>query len=100
VSIAIPLIALAQLAPIPVERAPRESAGQCESLNGEIVVCGSRKANDRYRLRPLPEAEQAPPKKAEITLGEGVTVAASMEEGGAAGAENVPRFMVKFKLKF
>ena len=81
----------------PVE--PVKPADRCEAVDGEIVVCGSRKANDRYRLKPLPPSPDGP-KKAEISLGEGATLSAEAEAGGVPGAENVPRVMVRFKLKF
>ena len=85
-----------------VSEAPAEPAkpdAQCEAADGEIVVCGSRKANDRYRLKPLPPAREGP-NKAEVSLGGGATLSAETEAGGVPGAESVPRVMVRFKLKF
>jgi hypothetical protein len=78
---------------------PAKPEAHCQGADGEIVVCGSRKANDRYRLKPLPPVTDEP-KKAEISLGGGASWSASADAGGVPGAENVPRFMVRFKLKF
>ena len=81
----------------PVE--PAKPAEQCEAADGEIVVCGSRKANDRYRLKPLPPVKDTP-KNMEVSLAEGVTLSAGINPGAVPGAENVPSFMVRLKIKF
>jgi len=93
-------LALAQSVPeVPAD--PVKPAEQCEAADGEIVVCGSRKANDRYRLRPIANAptETGPP-KAEIALAEGVTVSVGTGSSGNPSAGNVPAFMLRLKIKF
>ena len=89
----------AQSAATPAPQA-QPADDECRSSEGEIVVCGSRKANERYRLKPLHDGNQTPPKKLEIALGETATLSANLDSGGVAGSGNVPRFMVRFKLKF
>jgi hypothetical protein len=95
VSLASFLLVLAQAA-----ATPPATAEECRGTDGEIVVCGSRKANERYRLRPLPEPAEKQPPQAKIKLDEGTELAAGIDPGTIPGAENVPRFMIKFKMKF
>ena len=79
---------------------PPTKAEECRSSEGEIVVCGSRKANERYRLRPVEARPEPPPPKAEVELAEGMTLGAGVDGSPNPAAAGVPRLMVKFKLKF
>lgn len=62
----------------------------------DVVVCG--RTDDRYRLRPLPQAldEQLVP-KAEMRIGN-TALAAETEQAMLAGGQQSKRLMVRWKV--
>jgi hypothetical protein len=66
----------------------------------EIVVCGSRQKNERYRLPPLPSEYEKGPLKAEAGLGGGVTGNAYLDSEQLANGVISKRVMIGIKTKF
>ena len=96
----------------PIEpRAAAEGAGElgftvtpergcAGSEAGEIVVCGSRRDKERYRLRPLPQQYERQPGNAEIQLMEGVTGGIHVEGAALPNGMISKRIMVRVKVRF
>lgn len=66
----------------------------------EILICGRRDANDRYRLKPLDTARFEPNKKAETTLIGDLKGAAEVESKEIAPGLTSNRIMLRLKLPF
>ncbi|SRR5258706_1217398 len=99
------LLAVAQTSDLVVGEPPNKylrnvvPANRCtgQAQDEEIVVCGRRESDQRYRLRPIagPEFEEKPA-KAGFKLSEN----ADLSFHGDSGAFGSPRAMVTVKLRF
>ncbi len=61
------------LSPVPTTPCPK-------GANGDIVVCGSTDANERYRLRPLPE-RYVDEQRLQMKLGGNATLGSEIQQG-------------------
>lgn len=66
----------------------------------EILVCGRRDANSRYRLKPLDTARYEPNRRAETTLVGNLKGAAETEQKELAPGVTSNRVMFRLKLPF
>lgn len=66
----------------------------------EILVCGRRDANNRYRLKPLDTARYEPNRRAETTLVGNLKGAAETEQKELAPGVTSNRIMFRLKLPF
>jgi hypothetical protein len=76
---------------------------ECEPSEGdEIVVCAEPEDNERYRLRPIPDAEQfeKDESKAEFGIGDGAVMAVETESAALGGGVTSPRLMIRIKVPF
>ena len=63
----------------------------------EVTVCGSRSADERYRLKPLPDRYQEKPLRAATTLGDGATAEIAAEQKDLGSGFVSKRMMLNFK---
>lgn len=70
------------------------------SQKGEVVVCGSKDGDERYRLRPLDHARYERSGRAETTLTGNVKGAAEVERAEIAPGQISNRFMLRLKIPF
>lgn len=66
----------------------------------EILVCGRRDANSRYRLKPLDTSRYEPNRRAETTLLGDLKAAAETEQKELAPGVTSNRIMFRLKLPF
>lgn len=81
-------------------RRPKE---QCEPTNSdEIIVCAEKVDNERYRLRPIPNADkyETDEIKAKFAIGENAIAAAETEQAELGGGAQSKRLMVRLKIGF
>ncbi len=84
---------------LPAPPRPRSDAPCPVASGDEVVVCG--RADDRYRLRPLPAGADKPAiPKAEIGLGHGTRLGVEAEQGQDAQGGPINRAMVRLKIRF
>ena len=96
-------LALAQaVSASPPERVDLTIPQPCQPAaaeDGEVVVCANRDGSSPYRLQePLTPQPTATP-KAELTVAQGVSVAAESEEADVGGVPT-NRGMIRLKVKF
>lgn len=68
-----------------------------DSSSTEVVVCGSRSADERYRLKPLPDRYEDKPLRASTTLGDGATAEIAAEQTDLGSGFVSKRMMLNFK---
>ncbi|MGC5799354.1 hypothetical protein J4O76_20095 [Sphingomonas sp. NFX23] len=68
--------------------------------DGEILVCGRRDADSRYRLKPLDTSRYEPNRRAETTLVGDLKGAAEVEQKELAPGMTSNRIMFRLKLPF
>jgi hypothetical protein len=76
---------------------------QCEATTSdEIIVCAEKVDNERYRLRPIPNADkyEKDESKAEFAIGENAVMAAETEQAELGGGVQSPRLMIRLKIGF
>jgi len=77
------------------------SPSECPAEDrGEIVVCGSRGQNERYRARPMPPGYERGPLRAEIGLGEGTVGGIHVESVELPNGVTSKRLMLSIKTRF
>lgn len=84
---------------LPAPPRPRSDAPCPLATGDEVVVCG--RADDHYRLRPLPaRADEPAITKAEIGLSHGTRLGVEAEQGQDAQGGPINRAMVRLKIRF
>lgn len=83
----------------PSTAVPTHVAKPCrpDSSSTEVTVCGSRSADERYRLRPLSDRYEEKPLRASTTLGDGATAEVAAEQKDLGSGFVSKRMMLNFK---
>lgn len=81
----------------------RQPEERCEPTHDdEIIVCAEKSDSERYRLRPIPNAERYEQDqiKAEFAIGENATAVAEAEQAELGAGAQSKRLMVRLKIGF
>ena len=83
--------------PVPAPLIARQPC-RPDASGSDVVVCGSRSAEERYRLRPLSDRYEEKPLVAAVRLGEGTTAALAAEQQNFGNGLVSKRIMLNFKI--
>jgi hypothetical protein len=110
VALSSPSVSLGETTPAPdqaetlkIDILVKQPEQPCEATTeDEIIVCAEKVDNERYRLRPIANAEkyEKDESQAEFSVGENATMAVETEQAGLGGGVPSPRLMVRLKIDF